>query len=426
MFKKFRIPLFAAALLLTASLTMGGYDAQKTNKAQSKDDLYNQVELFSNAISVIRNDYVTDVDSKKIIYGALTGMLSSLDDFSSFLDPDEYKEMAIEASGEFGGIGVEITLKDGILTVITPIAGTPADNAGIKSGDKIVKINGNITRNMTLNEAVKIMRGEPGTQLMLTVWREKEERVLDIPIKRAIINVTSIKDAYIIEDKVGYIRLIEFQEKAGRELEDALKKLEGQGMDALILDLRNNPGGLLDSAIDVSEKFLPKDQVIVSTKGRNQSQNTVYKSDGIFKHPQYPVIILVNEGSASASEIVAGALKDNKRAMLLGTKTFGKGSVQTVIPLRDGSALRLTTALYYTPSGKSIMNQGVIPDVVVEQESLKDRKEEPADIFEKAEEVKDAKKPGKTGKSKEAIGRDNQLREALSLIKAIKIYKAQS
>lgn len=426
MLKRIKVPLLVMTLLLIASLTMGGYEAQKSGKTQSKDDLYNQIELFSNAISAIRSDYVTDVDSKKMIYGSLRGMLSSLDDFSSFMDPDEYKEISVEAKGEFGGIGVEITLRDGILTIITPIAGTPADNAGIKPQDKIVKINGKTTKNITLNDAVKMMRGEPGTQLVLTIWREKEEKVLDIPIKRAVINVASIKDAYLLEDKIGYVRLIEFQEKAGRELEDSLKKLENQGMDALILDLRNNPGGLLDTAIEVSEKFLPKDQVIVSTKSRNESQNAVFKSGGNSKHPDYPIIILVNEGSASASEIVAGALRDNKRAILLGTKTFGKGSVQTVMPLKDGSALRLTTASYYTPSGKSIMNQGVVPDVVVEQEELKDKKKSSADIFDKMEEEKDTKKVGKSGKPKEVVERDNQLQAAVNLLKAIKVYKGQS
>jgi carboxyl-terminal processing protease len=425
MFKRLKVPLLVLVIMLLASFTMGGYDTQKVVKTQSKNDLYDQVELFSDAVSAIRNDYVTEVDSKKMIYGSLRGMLSSLDDFSSFLDPDEYKEMSVEAKGEFGGIGVEITLKDGIITIITPIAGTPADSAGIKPGDKIVRINGKTTKNITLNDAVKMMRGDSGTQLVLTIWREKEEKVLDIPIKRAIINVTSIKDAYLLEDKIGYIRLIEFQQKAGRELEDSLKKLEGQGMDALILDLRNNPGGLLDSAIDVSEKFLPNDQVIVSTKSRDTAQNSVFKSTGQFQHPQYPIIVLVNEGSASASEIVAGALRDNKRAILLGAKTFGKGSVQTVIPLKDGSALRLTTASYYTPSGKSIMNQGIVPDVFVEQEELKQVKKSPSDIFEKIEEEKETKKVNKSGKPKEIIERDNQLREALNLMKGIKVVNSK-
>lgn len=421
--RRIKIFFLIAAVLFISSLTMGGYETAKSGKPQSKEDLYNQVELFSDAISVIRADYVEDVDSKKMIYGALSGMLANLDDFSSFMDPDEYKEITVEAKGEFGGIGVEITNKDGILTVITPIAGTPAELAGLKAGDRIVRIDGKTTKDITLNDSVKMMRGEPGSKLVLTVWREKEEKVLDIPVKRAMIKINSIKDAYLIDGKIGYIKLIEFQEKAGRELEDALRKLEAQGMDALILDLRNNPGGLLDSAIDVSEKFLPKDKLIVSTKSRNPSNDVVYKSTGQSMHPDYPIVVMVNEGSASAAEIVAGALQDNKRAVILGMTTFGKGSVQTVIPLKDGSALRLTTAGYLTPSGKSIMHEGIVPDVIAEREELKDKKRSPSDIFEKIDENSRPQKEMKKTKRNESIERDNQLQRAIDLIKAIKIYK---
>lgn len=421
--KKIKIVLFVAGAILTASLTMGGYEAPKDAKSHSKEDLYNQVELFSDAVSVIRSEYVEEVDSRKVIYGALRGMLSSLDDFSQFLDQDEYKDLTSEAKGEFGGIGIEITMKDGIITVITPMAGTPAESAGIKPSDKIVRINGNTTKDMRLSEAVKIMRGEAGTQIILTVWRDKEEKVLDISIKRANIKIDSIKDAYLIEGKIGYIRLVEFQARCARELEAALKKLESEGMDSLILDLRNNPGGLLESAIDVSEKFIPKDETIVSIKSRNPAQNAVYKSKGILTHPSWPIVVLVNEGSASATEIVAGAIQDNKRGVLLGTKTFGKASVQTVIPLKDNSALRVTTAHYFTPSGKSINNHGIIPDVVVEFEELKDKKRPSSDIFEKIDNGKEAKKGPVVSKPKEVVERDNQLERAVDLIKAIKVYK---
>ncbi|OGW93325.1 MAG: hypothetical protein A3G36_02620 [Omnitrophica bacterium RIFCSPLOWO2_12_FULL_45_13] len=423
MSKRLRIAFLVTAAILISSLTMGGYEAQKDSRAKSKEDLYNQVELFSDAISAIRNDYVGEVDSKKMIYGALRGMLSSLDDFSQFMDPDEYKEITVGAKGEFGGIGIEITSKDGIITIIAPMAGTPADAAGIKSGDRIVKINGKTTKDMTLNDAVKMMRGDPGTQLTLTVWREKEERVFDIPVKRAIIKINSVKDAYLIDEKIGYVKLIEFQEKAAQELEGALKKLEAQGMDSLILDLRNNPGGLLDSAIEVCEKFLPKDTAVVSTKSRKASQDMLYKSKVNSQHPNYPIVVLVNEGSASASEIVAGALQDNKRAVILGAKTFGKGSVQTVIPLKDSSALKLTTAAYFTPSGKSIMNQGVMPDLIVERYELKDKKKSPSDIFEKIGGENAAKLEEKRPKAKEEIERDSQLERAVDLMKALKIYR---
>lgn len=423
MSKRIKIIFLIIAVMLISSLTLGGYEAQKDSKVKSKDDLYNQVELFSDAISAIRNDYVDEVDAKKMIYGAMRGMLSSLDDFSQFMDPDEYKEITVEAKGEFGGVGIELTSREGILTIIAPLAGTPADAAGIKSGDKIVRINGKTTKDMTLNDSVKMMRGDPGTQLILTIWREKEDRVFDVTMKRAVIKINSIDGARLIDGKIGYIKLIEFQERAARELETTLKKLESQGMDSLILDLRNNPGGLLDSAIEVCEKFLPKDATIVSTKSRVPSQNMVYKSKGNSQHPDYPIVVLVNEGSASASEIVAGALQDNKRAVILGEKTFGKGSVQTVIPLKDSSALKLTTAAYFTPSGKSIMNEGVIPDVVVEPEDLKEKKESPSDIFKKIDEKKQAKPGEKQPGAKEAIKQDNQLERAIDLLKALKVYR---
>ena len=421
--KKKRIAFFVLAVMLFASLTMGRSEAPKEAKSQSKEDLYSQVELFSDAISVILSEYADEVDPKKIIYGALRGMLSSLDDFSQFLDQDEYKELTSEAKGEFGGIGVEITLKDGIITVITPMAGTPAESAGIKPGDKIVKINGKTTKDMRLSDAVKIMRGAPGTQVTLAVWREKEDKVLDVPIKRANIKIKGIKDAYLIEGRIGYIRLAEFQEKCARELETALKKLEGEGMDSLILDLRNNPGGLLESAIEVSEKFIPKDATIVSTKSRSPDQNAVYRSKGVLKHPEYPLIVLVNEGSASSAEIVAGAIQDNKRGVILGARTFGKASVQTVIPLKDDSALRLTTAHYFTPSGKSISSNGVIPDVPVEAGEPDNMKKPSFEIFDDIDGGKKAKRPLKVSGPKEAARPDNQLERAIDLMKAIKVYK---
>ncbi|MFA6610521.1 MAG: S41 family peptidase, partial [Candidatus Omnitrophota bacterium] len=275
---------------------------------------------------------------------------------------------------------------------------------------------------------IKKLRGKAGTPVKLTIWRDKEEKILDVAIKRAIIKLHSIKKSEFIEGKIGYIRLVEFQENTPKDLEEALVKLESQGLDALILDLRYNPGGLLDCAVDVSEKFLTKDKVIVSIKSRDPAQNMVFKSSGKFLHPDYPLIVMVNEGSASASEIVAGAVQDNKRGIVLGTKTFGKASVQSVISLKDGSALRITSALYYTPSGKLIKGLGIIPDVVVEREEIKtsenkdENKSEGEDIFEKAE-AKSSKSVNGPGKE-EKIVMDNQLNMAVSLIKAMKIYKS--
>jgi carboxyl-terminal processing protease len=427
--------LFAVIAMALACIAFAATnEPAKKDKPKAKEDIYTQVELFADAVSIVKSDYVDEVEPKKLMYGALKGMLSSLDDYSQFMDQEDFKEIKVETKGEFGGVGIEITMKDGILTIIAPIAATPADAAGIKPGDKIVKIDDKVTKNMSLSDAVKMLRGDPGSKLVLTIWREKDQKILTIPIKRAIIKVNSIKKPSLIEDKIGYIKLIEFQENTGKDLGDALKKLESEGMDSLILDLRNNPGGLLDTSVDVAEYFLPKDSVIVSIKSRTPGQNVVFKSSGKNYKKDFPLIILANEGSASASEIVSGAIQDNKRGIILGAKTFGKASVQTVIPLKDGSALRLTTALYYTPSGKMIRNQGITPDVVVEREDAELKKKvESADIFEKLEESKEPKEQKEQQaaaekeklQKKEDVERDNQLRTAINLMKAIKVYKAK-
>jgi len=390
-----------------------------------KDDLYKEIELFASAVSFIRNDYVEEVGSKDLIYGALKGMLMSLDSHSQFLDPEAYQEMKVETEGKFGGLGIEITLKDGILTIISPLDGTPAHKAGLKPNDKIVKIDDESTRNITIDEAVKKLRGKPGTTVDLMVLREEEKRLLDFTITRGTVEITSIKEPSILEDNIGYIRLAEFQENTPEDLAETLQGLRAKDMDSLILDLRNNPGGLLDISVEVAEIFLPKGEIIVSTKGRVEAQNIVYKSN--YKRPylDFPLLILVNGGSASASEIVAGAIKDNKRGLIVGTKTFGKGSVQTVLRLTDGSALRLTTAKYFTPSGQGIHEEGIAPDVTIplvnepeDEELLKAKKKE--DIFEKVEDTKEEEKEVTEAKTKKY---DSQLKRAVDLIKGIKAYE---
>jgi carboxyl-terminal processing protease len=393
-----------------------------------KDDLYEQVELFASAVSIIRSDYVEDVTSKDLIYGALKGMLMSLDSHSQFMDPDTYREMRVETEGKFGGLGIEITIKDGILTIISPIEGTPAFKAGLRPNDKVVKIDGVSTKDITLTEAVKKLRGEPGTSVTLTVLREEEKEVLDVVVVRGIIEIRSIKEASILEDKVGYVRVVEFQENTPKDLAKALVGLKAKGMDSLILDLRNNPGGLLNISAKVSEMFLPQGKMVVSTKGRVKNQDMIFKSTYGRPYLDFPLIVLVNEGSASASEIVAGALRDNKRGIVVGTKTFGKGSVQTVIPLPDGSAIRLTTAVYFTPSGQAINNKGIVPDVVIEKpkeikarysKDKDDKSEE--EVFEKAEPESKEKVEEKEIKLKM---RDAQLQAAIDLIKGIKAYES--
>lgn len=395
-------------------------------KKASMDDLYQQIELFSDAITYVRSNYVNEVKSKDLIYGALKGMLASLDPYSQFMDPESFKEIKVETKGEFGGLGIEISIREGLLTIISPLEDTPAHKAGIKPGDRIVKIDGKSTKNITLLDAVKKLRGKPGTEITLTILREDEGRIFDLKITRSIIKLESIKDASILEDKIGYIRIAEFQERTPVDLENELKQLEDKGMDGFILDLRNNPGGLLDVAVKVADKFIPKDKVIVITRGRLKIKEIIYKAKST-SHSKYPMVILVNGGSASASEIVAGAIQDNKRGIILGTKTFGKGSVQTVIPLKDKSALRLTTAKYFTPSGRAIREEGIIPDVVVEyQKPLKpdEAKEKVKEVFEKVEE-KDKEEEEKDKKEKKAKKvYDNQLLRAIDLLKGIRAYRS--
>ena len=377
-------------------------------------DFYKDIELFSDAISLVTADYVEAVTPKKLIHGALKGMLSSLDGYSQFMDPDSFKEMKIDAKGKFGGLGIEISIRDDMLTIISPIDGTPAAKAGLKPGDVIVKVDEELTRNVVLYEAVKKLRGKPGSSVKLTIYREKESKLLDVTIVREMINIKSIKDARILEDGIGYVKLVEFQEKSAKELEEELKKLAAQKLEGVILDVRNNPGGLLNASIGVSELFLEKGKLIVSTKGRNPEHNKEFKArrNSVFK--DLILIVLVNEGSASASEIVAGAIKDNERGIVVGTKTFGKGSVQTVVPLKDGSALRITTAEYFTPSGHSIVKTGVIPDIIVKAET-KEVAPKKKDIFKEIE--------GEEKKKDEPEELDNQLKAALDIMKALILCK---
>ena len=387
---------------------------------EKEEDIYKQLELFSDTLSMVRSEYVDNVKSKDLIYGALKGMVQSLDKFSEFMDPETYAEMKVETEGEFGGIGIEIAIKDDILTVIAPIDDTPAYKAGIKAGDRIVKINKEITRGITLLEAVKKLRGKPGTAVAVTVLREGESKILDFTITRDVIKVKSIKNPRILEDKIAYIKLSIFQERSSKDLEGALVDLEKQGMDSLILDLRNDPGGLLNVAAEVAGKFLPTGEMIVYTKGRNNKQEMEFRVKEKKPRTDYPMVVLVDQGSASGSEIVAGALQDHKRAVLVGMKTFGKGSVQTVIPLSDGSAIRLTTSKYYTPNGRSIHGQGIMPDIVVELKQAKRddmSKGNPEEVFEKLEE-----NPQQPSVKKEEY--DNQLQSAVDVIKTMRIYKS--
>ncbi len=431
-------------------------NSKSGNVKADTSDIYKNIEIFTEVLSLIEDNYVEPEDTQKLIQGAIKGMVQSLDPHSSFMTKEEHEDLLIATEGSFSGIGIEITIKDDILTVVSPIEDTPAYEAGIKAGDKIVKIGDKVTNDMTLTDAIKYIRGPKGTEVELTISREGVDKPLVFKIIRDVIPLKSVKSCPLDYD-IGYVRISNFQGKTADDLLIALDSLEeAHKLKGLILDLRNNPGGLLDQAIKVSDEFLDSG-LIVSTKGRNEAQNIEESAHKNKKERNYPIIVLVNGGSASASEIVAGALQDNKRALILGTRTFGKGSVQTVLALSDGSGLRLTTARYYTPSGRSIQLSGISPDIEIayvpqnekegneipgftREEDLEGhmkneeyKKEEDMEIHEikgeTKEEVKEEKKEIKEEQVKEeqkdadlklkaALEKDNQVRQAMQLLKS--------
>ena len=368
--------------VLGVNLLIGAKVYSNSTDTAPKDAAYPNMRLFSEVMEKVRRDYVdgTNLTYQDLVYGALKGMINELDPHSEFLDPDKYKDLQSDTEGHFGGLGIVIAMKDNFVTVVAPMEDTPGFKAGILSGDRIIKINGKSTENMTLPDAVKMLRGDPNTDVSMTMMRPSSGQVKDYKLTRAVITVDMVKDINgkkefpLGENKIGYIRLVQFGEKTSDDLEVALNKLKGQGMQALVLDLRWNPGGLLDQAVEVCEKFLPKGQLIVSTEGRNAGQDSKHRAAGRGDELHgMPIVVLVNLGSASASEIVSGCLQDLHRGIILGEKTFGKGSVQSIIPLDDGSALRLTTAKYYTPSHKVIHEVGITPNIIVPTTDDEDR-----------------------------------------------------
>jgi carboxyl-terminal processing protease len=332
--------------------------------AQDKN-FYKDIKIFNEVFDMVRKNYVDEVDSKTLIHGAINGMVRSLDPHSAFMTPELYKEMEVETQGQFGGIGIEIMIIKDVLTVVSPIEDTPAFKAGMKSGDQILRIDGKSTKNIEIMEAVKKLRGPKDTKVTVTIMRENMTTPKDITLTRAIIQVKSVKVKQLPDD-IRYIRIAAFQERTADDVRKELKRISENNiaMKGLILDLRNDPGGLLMQAIEVSDIFL-KSGIIVSTRGRMKSMETKSMAQDNKNEISCPIVVLVNEGTASAAEIVAGALQDNGRALIVGTQTFGKASVQTVIPLEDGSALKLTTARYYTPNGRSIQAEGIKPDIIV-------------------------------------------------------------
>jgi len=434
MFKRKRTP--AILLMVGMTFLVLGWSNLTAKTNSDTSDVYQNLRLFSEVLNLVQDNYVEKVDSKDLIYGAINGMLKDLDPHSSFLKPEEYKELQIETKGKFGGLGIEITIRDSVLTVVSPLEGTPADRAGLEAGDQIIKIDDEPTQDMSLMEAVQKMRGPKGTKVKLTILRKGEKKPLEFDLVRDTITIQSIR-ARILEPSYGYIKVSSFQSGTANDLRKALEQLEksGQPLQGLVLDLRNDPGGLLDQAVEVSDEFLDEG-LIVYTGGRLESQKMRFEAHKNANPHNYPIVVLVNAGSASASEIVAGALQDHKRAIVLGEPTFGKGSVQTVIPLNDGSAVRLTTSLYYTPSGRSIQAKGIEPDIIVKRDaSEKDNNGEIREIQRiREKDLPRHMKNGDQGKNENPGGQsdnladtqkmldeDNQLRRALDLLKSYKI-----
>lgn len=367
------VSIFTLTVVFTLSgqglFSIPSADAQDSPKIpglEGNPGSYDKLKTFSEILSLIEASYVEPVEANGLIEGAIRGMLKTLDPHTSYMPPESFQQMKVETSGKFGGLGIEITIKNGLLTVVSPIEDTPAYKAGIKAGDKIIKIEEESTLDMSLSDAVGMMRGGRGEPITITVFRKGMKKPKDYTIIRDVIKVKSVKGK-IYHSSIGYVKIRNFTKTTSHDLDKYLDEFEQKNITKLVLDLRGNPGGLLNQAVEVSDRFLDKENLIVYTQGRTDDQNMRFTTQDRLKRFKHPMIIIVNGGSASASEIVAGALQDMGRAIILGTQTFGKGSVQTIIPLSDGSALRMTTARYYTPSGRVIQENGIIPDIIIEE-----------------------------------------------------------
>ncbi len=434
MHMKRRLLILLATGLLLSNVLLGlrSQSLSAANEEKDRDAAYRNIELLTSVMEIIRKEYVDGekLSYQDLTYSALKGMLNALDPHSQFMEPSNFEEMKQETGGQFGGIGVVIGMKDGVITVISPMEDTPGFKAGLLPNDKIIRIDGKSTEKLSLPDVVKQLRGPPDTKVTITILRPKNREIKDLPITRAMIKVESVKDTRLIPgSKIGYIRITQFNEPTSDEFEKALLKLEKEGMAGLVLDLRNNPGGLLESAVDVVGKFLPKGELVVYTEGRNASVHNEYRVREAKTHPKYPIVVLINEGSASGSEIVAGALQDTKRAVILGETSFGKGSVQSVIPLKGNCAIRLTTAKYYTPSRKVIHEHGITPDVIVpmseedwNQVLMQRSQATMKEAEEKAGVKADDKAGDKSGEKPAVAPRDIQLDRAVDLIRGINAY----
>lgn len=431
--KRLVYTLLASGLCL--NLFFGTRLYLQSAEAVGKDEIYPNLELYSRVLELIRKDYVDGqkLSYQDLVYNSLKGMVNSLDPHSEFMEPIKYDDLRKDTEGSFGGVGIVVGVREKSLTVLEPMEDTPAMRAGVLPGDRIVKIDGKTTEKFKLDDAVKRLRGEAGTEVEITILRPASNQTRDIKLKRENIKVHKVKDLNgkrefpLNEDKVGYIRLLQFDEQTSTDLEDALKKLTAQGMKSLVLDLRANPGGLLDQAVQVCSKFLPRDQLIVSTEGRSLDDRQQYRATGRGRYQDLTMAVLVNGSSASASEIVAGCLQDLKRAVVVGEQTFGKGSVQKIIPLPNGCALRLTTSKYYTPSHKVIHEKGITPDLDV---ALSDEEEQALYIrrtpgaMDNLEETLASMEEDKKERFRSLVHtvKDTQLERAVDMLKGIQIY----
>lgn len=432
--KRQNIFLVLIGLTVGVSLSIGqGVFAEREAPAAVRGLPVDELRTFTDVFGRIKNDYVEDVEDSELLENAIRGMLSGLDPHSSYLDHEQFKELQVGTTGEFGGLGIEVGMEDGFVKVIAPIDDTPAQRAGVQAGDLIIRLDDTPVKGLTLNDAVKIMRGKPGTILRITVVREGVEKPLKIEIKRDIIKVRSVKNR-MLEDGFGYVRISQFQSKTADSMVSAiedLKKEAGGSLKGMVLDLRNNPGGVLNGAVAVSDAFLKKG-LIVYTEGRVNDSRLRFNATPDDVLDSSPLVVLVNQGSASASEIVSGALQDHSRAIIVGTPTFGKGSVQTILPLSNGTAVKLTTARYYTPSGRSIQAEGIKPDIQLDQVrvSAVERTFDPikeADLsghLSNGNGDKDKSAKQKDADEKESLAQtDYQLYEALNLLKGLAIQR---
>ncbi len=400
---------------------------RQTKQAATSPLPLEELRTFTEVFSRIQSDYVEQVDDKKILKDAIQGMLSGLDPHSAYLDPEAYKDLRIGTEGQFGGLGIEVTMENGFVKVVTPIEDTPAARAGVRTNDIIIKLDEKPVKGLTLTEAVRLMRGRPGSKIKLTIIRKGHAKPLKISVMRAVIKLQSVKRR-MLETDYGYVRITQFQGNSGKGLNNAIRRLQktnNRPLKGLVLDLRNNPGGVLSVSVSVADTFLEKG-LIVYTEGRTADSELRYSATPGDLLNGAPLVVLINGGSASASEIVAGALQDHNRAIIMGTQSFGKGSVQTILPISNGAALKLTTARYYTPSGRSIQASGIKPDIITEEAkvTLKDKRTtiKEADLARHLTNNTKNKGDGKKS-SKNTTGEDYQLKEALNLLKGINILK---